>query len=254
MENNVPPLKTIIVDDEKLSRETLASHIGEFCPGLKVVAECRTDREAYKAILEHDPQLVFLDIELPRENGFELLKKFHTIEFSVIFITAYSEYATRAFRVSATDFLLKPVRISELVEAVDKVRKHIRQREFGNLETLIENMGATAETMHKLIIPNQKGFLAVNMIDIIKCEADGYCTDFFLVNGGKIVSSHHLKHYEDLLPPRMFMRVHNSCVINLHHVRGYSNQGEILLIGGLTAPLSRNRRESFLQCWNTGKN
>lgn len=253
MENHLLPLKTVIVEDEKLSRETLASHIGEFCPGLTVVAGCRTVREAYKAIVEYDPQLVFLDIELPRENGFELLKKFRKIWFSVIFITAYSEYATRAFRVSATDFLLKPVRISELVEAVDKARKYIMQKEFGNLETLIENLGAPAETMHKLIIPNQKGFLAVNMIDMIKCEADGYCTDFFLVGGGKIVSSHHLKYYEDLLPPRMFLRVHNSCVINLHHVRGYSNQGEISLSGGLSAPLSRTRRDSFLECWKTGK-
>jgi two-component system LytT family response regulator len=146
MENILLPLKTVIVEDEKLSRDTLISHIREFCQGLRVVAECRTVREAYKAILEHDPQLVFLDIELPREDGFELLKKFRNIEFSVIFITAYSEYATRAFRFSATDFLLKPVRISELIEAVEKAKRNILLREFTNLETLLENIGSPAET------------------------------------------------------------------------------------------------------------
>lgn len=253
MDNQPQILKTVVVEDEKLSRETLISHIREYCPGLNVVAECRTVREAYRAICEHDPQLVFLDIELPGGDGFTLLKKFRKVEFCVIFTTAYSEYATKAFRFSATDFLLKPIRISELVEAVEKVKQNLRYREFSNLETLLENIGSQSDNFQKLIIPNQKGFVAVRISEIIMCEADGYCTGFFLEGGRKIISSHHLKYYEELLPARMFMRVHNSYLINLYQVKGYSNQGEISLNGSLSAPLSRNHREAFFLCWNTGK-
>jgi two-component system LytT family response regulator len=253
MENQPQILKTVVVEDEKLSRETLILHIREFCPGLKVVAECRSVRDAYRAICEHDPQLVFLDIELPGGDSFVLLKKFRKIEFCVIFTTAYSEYATKAFRFSATDFLLKPVKISELVEAVEKAKKNLRYREFSNLETLLENLGSQADTFQKLIIPNQKGFVAVSVSEIIMCEADGYCTNFFLEGGKKIISSHHLKYYEELLPARMFMRVHNSYLINLSQVKGYSNQGDISLNGNLSVPLSRNHREAFFLCWNTGK-
>jgi two-component system LytT family response regulator len=253
MENQPQILKTVVVEDEKLSRETLISHIREYCPGLNVVAECRSVRDAYRAICEHDPQLVFLDIELPGGDSFELLKKFRKIEFCVIFTTAYSQYATKAFRFSATDFLLKPIRISELVEAVEKAKQNLRYREFSNLETLLENIGSQPGNFQKLIIPNQKGFVAVRISEIIMCEADGYCTGFFLEGGRKIISSHHLKYYEELLPARMFMRVHNSYLINLYQVKGYSNQGEISLSGNLSVPLSRNHREEFLRCWNTGK-
>lgn len=253
MENRQHLLKAVIVEDEKLSREALVSYIKEFCPGLEVVSACRSVREAYRAIVELEPQIVFLDIKLPGGDGFSLLKKFRKIDFCVIFITAWSEYATKAFRFSATDFLLKPVRISELIEAVEKAKQYLRQKEFANLETLLENIENTSESLHKLIIPNQKGFIAVNTSEIIMCEADGYCTGFYLEGGRKITSSHHLKHYEELLPSRIFMRVHNSSIINLHHVKAYSTQGEISLSGNLTAPLSRNRREEFLRCWNTGK-
>jgi len=253
MENNKHLLKTVIVDDEKLSRDTLLSYIKDFCPDLDIVAECRSVREAHKAILEHEPQLVFLDIELPRGNGFDLLKKFHLINFSVIFITAYSEYATKAFRVSAADFLLKPVRISELIEAVNKVKQNFRLRELSDLKVLLDNFENPSEPFQKLIIPNQKGFNAVNFKDIIMCEADGYCTSFYLAGGKKIISSHHLGYYEELLPPRMFLRAHNSFIINLQHVTGYSHQGEITLSGGLQSPLSKNRKDDFLHCWNPKK-
>lgn len=253
MENRQYHLKAVVVEDEKPSREALVSYIKEFCPGLEVVSACRTVKEAHRAIVEHEPQIVFLDIELPGGDGFSLLKKFRRIDFCVIFITAWSEYATKAFRFSATDFLLKPVRISELIEAVEKARQYLRYKDFTNLETLLENLENPAEPMHKLIIPNQKGFVAVNLSEIIMCQADGYCTGFYLEGGRKITSSHHLKHFEGLLPSRMFMRVHNSSIINLHHVKGYSNQGEISLSGGHTAPLSRTHREEFFLQLNSGK-
>ncbi|HPJ60878.1 MAG TPA: LytTR family DNA-binding domain-containing protein [Bacteroidales bacterium] len=253
MENKAHIINTVVVEDEKLSRETLISHIREYCPALHVVAECRSVREACRAISLNEPQLVFLDIELPGGDGFELLKKFRKIEFCVIFITAYSEYATKAFRFSATDFLLKPVKISELIEAVEKAKQNLRYKDFTNLETLLENLDNQSGHFQKLIIPNQKGFVAVNSDEIIMCRAEGYCTNFFLIGGRKIISSHNLKYYEELLPARMFMRIHNSFIINLLHVKGYSNQGEISLDGDLFAPLSRNHREEFFLCWNKGK-
>jgi two-component system LytT family response regulator len=246
-------IRTLVVEDEQPSRDALISYIGDYCPDLEVVGSCKSVREAHKAILEQNPDLVFLDIEMPRASGFELLKKFKKVEFSVIFVTAFSEYATKAFRVSATDFLLKPVRISELVEAVSKVKQNFMIREFSNLETLLENIENPSGQFHKLIIPNQKGFTAVNIKEVIMCVADGYCTGFYLEDGKKLISSHHLKYYEELLPAQIFQRVHNSYIINLNHVTGYSHQGVISLSKGLQAPLSKNRKDLFLQCWKTRK-
>jgi two-component system LytT family response regulator len=240
-------IKTIIVDDEKPSCDALANYINEYCPLLEVVTTCKSVNEAHKAILEHNPQLVFLDIEMPKGTGFDLLRMFKTINFNVVFVTAFSDYATRAFRVSATDFLLKPIKVSELIEAVNKVQQNLEHRTFQNLAVLLENLEAPAEPIKKLIIPNLKGFIAINPSDIIMCEADGYCTNFFLVGKSKTSSSYHLKFYEECLPVKNFLRVHNSYIINLQHVTGYTNQGVIQLSGGLTCSLGASRKQAFLK-------
>ena len=240
-------IKTIIVDDEKPSSDVLANYIGEYCPLLEVVAKCRSVNTAYKAIMEYNPRLVFLDIEMPRGSGFDLLKMFKIINFNVVFITAFSDYAIKAFRVSATDFLLKPVKISELIEAVSKVQQNLEQRSFQNLAVLMENLEAPSEPIKKLIIPNLKGFAAINPSDIILCEANGYCTNFYLAGNSKTSSSYNLKFYEECLPPKSFLRVHNSYIINLQHVTGYTNQGEILLSEGRSCSLGATKKKAFLK-------
>lgn len=240
-------IKTIIVDDEKPSSDALANYIVEYCPDLKIVATCKSAKIAYKSIVEHNPDLVFLDIEMPLGSGFDLLRMFETINFSVVFVTAFSNYAINAFRVSATDFLLKPVKISELIEAVKKVQYNLRNRSFQNLTALLENLEVPSGPVKKIIIPNLKGFTAINPSDIILCEADGYCTNFFILGESKKSSSYHLKFYEDLLPSPQFLRVHKSYIINTDHVVGYSNQGEIMLSEGITCGLSDSRKQVFLK-------
>ncbi len=134
-------IKTVIVDDEDPSRKALSNYLREFCPNIQVVAECGSAKTAFKAINEKQPQLVFLDIEMPKGSGFDLLRMFDTINFKVIFITAFSNYAVQAFRVSATDFLLKPVKITELIEAVKKVQFEVANEiSYENIKALLNNL------------------------------------------------------------------------------------------------------------------
>jgi two-component system, LytTR family, response regulator len=253
MDNSQQTIKTIIVDDEKPSRDSLVNYINEYCPVLQVVSTCKTAKEAYKAILEHNPQLVFLDIQMPKATGFDLLRMFKTIDFIVVFITAYSEYATRAFRVAAADFLLKPVKVTELTDAVRKVQEALKYKSLHNFETLLEYLKDPEGPIRKIIIPNQKGFVVLNLTDIILCKADGYCTHFHLAGNSKITGSHHLKYYEDLLPDKQFLRVHNSYIINLQHVLAYTNQGDILLNDNLSAPLSLKNKDAFFHYYRNMK-
>jgi len=250
---SVHPIRTIIVDDEQPACEVLQSYLKDYCPEVNVIDVCRSSRKAYDSIRDLSPDLVFLDIEMPRSNGFELLKKLQPVSFRVIFITAFSEYAVKAFRFSAIDYLLKPINIRELVDAVGKVKKDLRSDSVQNIGALIENIENPAFNFRKLIIPNTKGFITIDPEEIIQCEADGYCTLFYLLNKKKISSSYNLKHYEELLPANRFFRVHNSYIINLNHIKGYNNQGEIHLTEGIKCPLGNSRKQAFLKIIRKGQ-
>jgi len=240
-------IKTIIVDDEKPSREALANYIREFCPNIQIVAECKSAKTAFMAITEHQPQLVFLDIEMPKGSGFDLLKMFGSVHFKIVFITAFSNYAVQAFRFSATDFLLKPVKIHELKEAVNKVMNELEIKDsYLTVKALLDNLSVQTAPCGNLVISDSKGFSVIKTSDIIYCEADGYCTHFFLVGKVKISSSRNLKFYEEILPQNLFIRTHNSYLVNLQHVKGYSNQEEILLADGLKCPLSSGNKNAFM--------
>jgi two-component system LytT family response regulator len=241
-------LRTLIVDDEKPSREVLSNYLNEYCPDVEILALCNSVKTAHKAILKYNPQLVFLDIEMPNGNGFDLLKICEPVDFKVIFITAFSEYALKAFRFSATDYLLKPIMVDELIQAVHKVRQDI-SRETGNIniQKLLENLSVRNAPLNQLVIPDSSGFRVINTSEIILCEADGYCTHFYLTNRDKITSSKNLKHYEDLLNAQGFIRVHNSWLANLAHVQAYSNQGEIKLSENQKCPLGNGYKQEFLR-------
>ena len=245
-------MKTIIVDDEQLSREGILKCLTEFCPEIEVVAECNSVNSAFKAIKEYRPELVFLDIEMPKGSGFELLKMFNPLEFKVIFVTAFSAYAVQAFRCSAIDYLLKPVKVGELIEAVAKAKEGSRPLSQ-QISVLLENFNKHDETNKKLAIFNHKGFDIIRTEDIILCEADGYCTRFHISGNIKTYSTHLLKYYEDVLPKMQFMRVHNSYIINLEHVKRYTTQGEIILTEDLNCPLSLTRKAEFLRVFRYTK-
>lgn len=185
-------------------------------PGVEIVAECDSVKPAYQAILQLQPQLVFLDIEMPNGNGFDLLQMFKLPTFKVIFVTAYSDYAIRAFRFAAADYLLKPVKVDELVDAVNKVRLELEKEQSNlNIQVLMESLASHNGEVHQLVIPDTKGFNVIKVNDIIMCEADGYCTHFYLSGNRKIISSKSLKHFEEMIVNQQIIRVHRSYLVNL---------------------------------------
>jgi two-component system LytT family response regulator len=246
-------IRAVIIDDEKLARDVIANYLGEFCPDVEVVAQASSVKTALAAIQKTSPDLVFLDIEMPDGNGFDLLNMFEKIDFRIIFITAYSEYAIRAFRFSALDYLLKPVKIDEIIDAVARVRSaESRGISTEIINSLLINLKSSSARQSTLIIPNLKGFEVLKVNDIIMCQADGYCTNFLLAGNRKVVSSKNLKHFDGLLEDQNFMRVHHSYMVNLDHVSGYTRQGEILLSDGLKAYLGDSYKAEFVKRF-TGK-
>ncbi len=240
-------LRTIVIDDEKLSREVLCNYLKDYCDEIDTVATASSVKTAYKAIRKYTPDLIFLDIEMGDGKGFDLLAMFERIDFRVIFVTAYSEYAVKAFRFSAVDYLLKPVKIDELRDSVEKV-KILNNNVPGqdNLTALINNLKSGTNLLPTLVIPNLKGFEVLKIHEIIMCQAEGYCTDFYITGNRKVVSSKNLKHFDSLLEDHNFIRVHHSYLININHVTGYTRQGEIILTGGLKASLGDSYKNDFL--------
>jgi two-component system, LytTR family, response regulator len=247
-------IKCIIVDDELPARECIRNFLKDYCRDVEVVAQADSANTALTAILDHHPDLVFLDVEMPNGNGFDLLRMLTRIDFSIIFVTAYEEYAVTAFRFSATDFLLKPINIKELIEAVDKVRMQLQNKTgAANIETLKRLTQSGPESWNVLVIPASDGFKVVRLQEIITCEADGYCTIFHLKDQGKIVSTKNLKYYDEFLSGYYFMRVHNSHLVNLHQIREYSSEGVIKLADEIQAPLGNTYKKKFLEYFERNK-
>lgn len=247
-------LKTIIVDDEILSCEVLNDYISEYCPDLEVIAHCHSVPSAYETIDALKPQLVFLDIEMPVESGFDLLRKFENLPFRVIFVTAYSQYAADAFRFSAVDYLLKPIKIDELIESVNKVVNFPDQDSaLTKLMQLVENFNSPMSNRRKVVIPSLDGFGVYKTNEIIICSADRYCTDIQLTDKKIIKSSRNLKYYEGILPQDLFMRVHHSHLINLEHVRTYERAGIVTLTNNIHCPVSNTYKSKFLNIFENEK-
>jgi len=246
--NRIIMLRTIVIDDEKLSREVICNYLKEYCTDIDVVATASSVKTAWKTIKKHNPDFIFLDIEMADGKGFDLLTMFEKISFKVIFVTAYSEYAVKAFRFSAVDYLLKPVKIDELISAVEKIRKLNDQGTGIDLiSNLIKNLNNGSASPETLVIPHLKGFEVLKIPEIIMCQADGYCTNFFLTGKRKIVSSRNLKHFNELLEDHGFIRIHHSYLININHVGGYSRQGEVFLSEDNKAFLGDSYRNLFIK-------
>lgn len=236
-------VRAVIIDDERHARDLLCRQIADLDQGIEVVATADSLKTGYIAIRENNPNVVFMDVELGDGKAFELLGKIENITFKTILITAYPNYAIKAFRFNVTDYLLKPVRIDDLREACLKVTKN------GKSVKHCKNIRNTADNiMHStLIIPHLKGFEILKMNEIIYCRADGYCTNFYLTGGRKIASSKNLKHYEDILDEKDFIRVHHSYIINMNFVKSFSKQGEIKLEEENIAMLGDVYREKFMK-------
>lgn len=244
-------IKVVIVDDDHNSRELLRNYITEYRPDIEVSDLCDSIKSAYSAINTLNPELVFLDVEMPSGSGFDLLRMFDQVNFKVIFVTAYSEYAFDAFRYSAMDFILKPVKLDDLLKSIKKAEEGLRYSLLSNLTDLMEVVSFKNQPARKIVITNSKGFTVLKPEEIIMCKADGYCTSVFFNEKSVIVSSRNLKYYEDLLPTKHFMRVHHSYLINLEHVKEYSCQEEIVLTGSIRCPLSNVHKKEFLDSFKS---
>lgn len=240
----------IVVADEDNSRTAITQIISKYLPFVEMVGESNCCNEAFRIISEQAPQLVFVGMEMNDCNGFELLKTFKEISFKFIIVSATNRYAVDAFRFHASDYLLKPVNREELINAVQKIVPELKYEFTPGTQELAQKFNFPGiEANPNLVITNNKGFTVVKVSDIILCEADGYCTNFYLTDNSKLSSSHNLKHYESVLPPNNFMRVHNSFIINKEHVKSYSFQGEISLCNNLKCSLSTRHKHAFLKAF-----
>jgi two-component system LytT family response regulator len=237
-------LKALIVDDEPKLAEVLALKIRDHTPQLKVVGKARNVSEAREMIEEERPDVVFLDIRMPGGSGFSLMDHFPKPDFAIIFVTGYDEYALDAFKVSAVDYLLKPVRTKELVDAVQKLEGRLRQN---NTEVLRHNMQYLGDPETKVAIPGVEAYEFIRVKDIIRLEGDQKYTRIYLHNGITLLSSYNLGKYRDMLIPYQFFSTHKSHLINTRHIRRYLVQGTVLMSDGSSVPVSRRKRDEFMQ-------
>jgi two-component system LytT family response regulator len=239
----------VLIDDEPKNIKILKAMLDEFCPEISFIGAASNVEEAEALIRREEPELVFLDIQLSNETGFDLLDRLTPVSFEVIFVTAYNEYAVRAFRYSALDYLLKPVNIEELTAAVAKATEHRRLRNVNRqLQNLIFNLRSPEATAHKLAIPNADSLSFISVGDIIRCEASGGYTHFFMTTGEKVLSTKTIGEYEELLPPDTFMRIHSKHIVNIQHIKKYhkGRGGFVEMEGMFTIEVSARRKTEFL--------
>ncbi len=233
--------RAVIIDDEEDSRSNTRNMIQNYCEEIEIVGEADNGPEGKKRIQELKPQVVFLDINMPGMNGFQMLEGIYQRDFCVIFLTAYSEHGITAVKAGATDYLLKPLMLSELQGAVKKVVQHYETKPSGSVNSKPE------ENKNLVLINHSKGFTLVDFKDIVWLEASDNYTNLFLNGQKKIVASKTLKEFEAILPETDFFRIHRSALINIHFVKEYSNHegGEVILSDGTHVQVSKARTQEF---------
>jgi len=241
-------IRSIIVDDELKSRESLKILVEDFCSGVTVNAACQNIAEAIDAIHKVKPDLVFLDIQLQRETGFDLLTKFDDFDFEVIFTTAHAEYAIKAFKFSAIDYLLKPIDIGELKKAIDKVEKSRSKTIAERLNQLVQNLRVGSTENYKLALPTSDGLVFVKVNDILYCEASSNYTEIIMTDNRKYIVSRTLKEYDDMLGEQNFFRIHHSYLINLNGIKKYvrGDGGYVVMNNEKSLQVSKRKKEGFL--------
>ncbi|MFN5984012.1 MAG: LytR/AlgR family response regulator transcription factor [Fluviicola sp.] len=240
--------KALIIDDEQRTRELIAKMIDSFDLGITAIPAGENVKSGLLAIEEHKPDIVFLDIQMPDGTGFDLLKAIPNKNFEVIFITAHEEFAIKAIKFSALDYILKPIDPEELRGAVERALEGMnQQKETPQFEALQNNINPTQKK--RLVLKTQESVHVVDLDHIIRCEADRNYTSFFLTEGKKILVSRTLKEYETLLTGHSFLRVQQSHLINLNFVDRYDkgNGGSVVMKDGSEVPLSSAKRDIFFQ-------
>lgn len=243
-------IRAIIIEDEKKSRETLNGLLQRYCRNVEVVAEADGYRMGLEMIRQHNPDMIFLDIQMPDGSGFRLLGELEKIDFEIVFTTAFDQYAIKAIRYSALDYLLKPIDPEELVNSIKKVElkksgSHINK----HIRVLLDNIRTPESESQKIVLSTSDKIHIIEVSRIIRCESDNYYTNFFLNDGKKILISKTLKENEELLSSHNFIRPHKSHLINLDYVKSFNREGGgyIMMKDGSKVPVSRRKREQILE-------
>jgi two-component system LytT family response regulator len=246
-------IKAIIVDDEQHCIEALHTMLQKKCPEVTVVGSVNSVKDAKDMITELQPDVVFLDVEMPHQNGFELLKLFDKINFDVIFTTAYEQYALKAIKFNALDYLLKPFSVKELQDAIQKCvsrrNGQASEQQHSPIEVFLQNMKTLHQTHKKIALPTINGLVFMPVQNIVRCESTGNYTRIFFTDKKNLMVSRPLKEFEELLTDVDFFRVHNSHLINLQQMQSYI-QGEggfALMSDGTQVEVSRRRKADFLK-------
>jgi two-component system, LytTR family, response regulator len=247
-------IKAIIIDDELHCRKTLSILLKEYCPEVQVVDQCSSAQDGIIAIGKSQPDVVFLDIEMPGMNGFDMLEKMSEITFAVIFTTGYDQYAIKAFRFYAIDYLLKPIEPKELISAVHKVQVSKKVPATDDFQLLLNKINKREEILAKIPVPTSDGFELIAVDDVLYCEARDNYTFIYLRNKKKIVACRMLKEVEEQLTnfPH-FVRTHNSYIVNIKEVKKYvrGEGGYVILSDDTSVNVSRSRKEDLLKRFGT---
>jgi two-component system, LytTR family, response regulator len=242
-------IRTLLIDDEPNNTASLHFLLEKYCPDIAVVGTAGDMQEGVDLIRQTSPDLVFLDIEMPYGNGFDLLNKVTPVEFAVVFITAFDAYAIQAIKYAAMDYLLKPVHIAELKSAVEKVTRYFEQKkQTTQISTLLHNLGTPAAGAKKIGLPTQDGLVFENLENITHLVASSNYTIISTADKNKYTIAKTLREFEDMLPPAIFCRIHHSYLININYVKKYlkGRGGFVEMEDGSSFEVSARKKDEFL--------
>ncbi len=243
-------IRTLLIDDEADGREALKLAVEKYCPEVSVQGVYETPEQGLAAIQTLKPALVFLDVQMPHMSGFDLLQQLSPVTFEVIFVTAHDQYAIKAIRFSALDYLLKPVDVEDLIHAVGKVQQRLQQQNSTHqYQSVLNNIQYSARKIERLAVPTLEGIEFYDTDDIVYCQADGNYTRLFLKGKPTQLVSKNLKDFESLLSASGFCRVHHASLINMKHIQKYvkGEGGYVILTDNHHADISRRKKEEFLR-------
>lgn len=247
-------LRTIIIDDEKNAREAITRISEQHCNDISIIAYADDVESGIKAITKFKPDLVLLDIKMPDGTGFDILRQIDNISFSTIFITAFNEYAIKAFKFSAIDYLLKPIDVDELKSAVAKVIEAKKQENTKmKLDVFLENIDNISKEAKKIILKTSDSIHLINVNEILRCESDGNYTKFYFTNQQSIMVSKNLKEYYDMLKDYQFFRPHQSHIININFIKRFHklDGGHLVMQDDSIVPVSTRKRDELMKIFES---